>query len=214
MRIKPYLPFFGIAAFALIIGVLAGYLNLRQRPSVMNSGPGPATTIMLLRPGKLLPAFQLQGDDDKPFTNTSLSGHWSLLYFGYTRCPDVCPTTLAKLSKMAAALRDLPAADRPQVRFISVDPRHDTLTGLKDYVRTFDADFAAATGSLDQLKILGKALGVDFSYQSDGYAVNHSNPVLVIDPQGTETAMYTPPLIPERMADDYRFILKLHGNQP
>ncbi|MGH8372332.1 MAG: SCO family protein, partial [Gammaproteobacteria bacterium] len=116
MQIKPYLPYFGIAAFALIVGLLAGYLNLKQQRPATQSGP--ATTIVLLRPGKALPAFKLQGDDGKPFTDASLTGHWSLMYFGYTRCPDICPTTLADLTRMTAKLQDLPAAERPQIRFI------------------------------------------------------------------------------------------------
>ncbi|MGH8369644.1 MAG: SCO family protein [Gammaproteobacteria bacterium] len=216
MRIKPYLPYIGIAAFALLVAILAAYLSLENQIPVPRSGP--TTTIVLLRPGKLLPTFSLQGDDGKPFTRASLTGHWSLLYFGYTHCPDVCPVTLADLAQMATRLQDLPAADRPHVYFISVDPKRDTLPALQQYVRNFDADFAAATGEVPELEIISKALGVDFSYQpadqAPGYSVNHSVAVLVIDPEARETAVYTPPLIPARMADDYRFILKLHGAQP
>ncbi|HEX5340444.1 MAG TPA: SCO family protein [Gammaproteobacteria bacterium] len=215
MRIKPYLPYIGVAVFALAIGTLAGYLNLEQRPPIVQSEP--VTTIMLLRPGKSLPAFSLQDANGKPFTRESLTGHWNLLYFGYTQCPDVCPTTLADLAKMTAKLGDLPAAERPRVIFISVDPKRDTLPGLKSYVRNFDADFAAATGSIEQLRILSKALGVGFSYdppdQSAGYAVGHSAAILVVAPDGKETAIYTPPLIPERMAEDYRFVVKLQGTR-
>lgn len=216
MRIKPYLPYIGIATFALVVGGLAGYLNLEHRPSVAPAGP--TTTIVLLRPGRPLPAFKLQRDDGKPFARDALSGHWSLLYFGYTHCKDVCPATLADLTKMAAALKGLPPAQRPQVYFISVDPKRDSLTGLRDYVKYFDIDFSAATGSVDQLRILAKALGADFSYtppdQSTGYTVNHSNSIMVVDPQVREVALYTPPLIASRMADDYRFIIKIQGAQP
>lgn len=216
MRIKPYLPYIGIAAFALLVAALAGYLSLEHQVQVPRSGP--ATTIALLRPGKPLPAFSLQGVNGKPFTRASLTGHWSLLYFGYTHCPDVCPITLAELAQMTTRLQDLPTADRPHVYFISVDPKRDTLPALQQYVRRFDADFAAATGAVSQLEIIGKVLGVDFSYQpadqAPGYSVNHSVAILVIDPEARETAVYTPPLIPARMADDYRFILKLHGAQP
>jgi protein SCO1/2 len=216
MQIKPYLPYIGIAAFALIVGLVAGYLNLEQRSPDISSGP--TTTIVLLRPGKPLPAFRLQGTDGMPFTPASLTGHWSLLYFGYTRCPASCRATLVDLARMTAKLKALPAADRPQVYFISVDPAHDTLSGLKQFVQHFDADFAAATGPLAQLGLLTAALGVDTaspsSSQSGGDAVNHSSPLLVIDPEGKETAVFTPPLIPDRMVDDYRFILKLNGAQP
>lgn len=216
MRIKPYLPYIGIAAFALAVGGLAGYLNLKHRPSAAPAGP--TTTIVLLRPGRPLPAFTLQLDDGKPFARDALAGHWSLLYFGYTHCTDICPATLADLTKMAAALKGLPSAQRPQVYFISVDPKRDSLTALHDYVKYFDVDFSAATGSVDQLRILAKALGADFSYnppdQSTGYTVNHSNSIMVVDPQVREVALYTPPLIAARMADDYRFIIRIQSAQP
>jgi protein SCO1 len=215
MQIKAYLPYIGIAVFALIVGLVAGYLNLEQHPPAMLSGP--TTTIILLRPGKPLPAFSLQGTDGAPLSRESLTGHWSLLYFGYTRSCADCRATLEDLAAMTAKLKDLPAKDQPNVYLISVDPMHDTLPDLKEYIRNFGAGFAAATGPLDQLKRLTGALEVHPSSppsdRKHGSAVNHSSAVLVIDPEGKETAVYTPPLIPDRMADDYRFILKLNGTQ-
>lgn len=213
MRIKPYLSYIGVAAAVLLAGLLAAYLNLKQRVPVSPSGP--ATTLILLRPGKPLPAFALQGDDGKPFTRASLSGHWSLLYFGYTGCTDTCPVTMAALTKMMARLGDLPTTERPQVEFISIDPDHDTPAKLRSYVKYFDEDFTAATGSIEQLRSLANSLSADVSDVPPDMAAMHSaeHParILVIDPRGNEVAIYTQPLIPERMADNFRFILKLNG---
>lgn len=215
MQFKPYLPYAGVAAAALLAGVLAAYLNLKQRPPL--KPPGPATTLILLRPGKPVPDFALQGDDGKPFTRASLTGHWSLLYFGYTGCSDTCPVTMAALTKMVARLGKLPASDRPRVDFISIDPEHDTPAKLRSYVKYFDEDFAAATGSIEQLKMLAVALSADVAAlppdMSAMHAAEHPARILVIDPHGNEVAIFPQPLVPERMADNFRFILKLNGLQ-
>ncbi|MGH8335550.1 MAG: SCO family protein, partial [Gammaproteobacteria bacterium] len=92
------------AAVAIIIGLGIGYLSFG------GSHAPPKTAALLLNPPKTLPAFSLENDGAAPFARTDLEGHWSLLYFGYTHCPDVCPTTMADLNKMLGQLENLPAA--------------------------------------------------------------------------------------------------------
>lgn len=214
MQLKPLFPYVGIAAFALLIGLLAGYLNLRQRVPVMPKGP--ATTILLMRPGKMLPEFQLQNSDGKPFTRGSLSGQWSLLYVGYTRCTGECATIPDTLGKLTAQLQKLPAADRPHVYFISIDPAHDTAPVLRSFMSKYSTDFTAVTGLTDQLKQLTGALGINQTLPASGPsgsdAAGQFHSIMVVDPHGKEVAVYVPPLIPEQMADDYRLILKIQGD--
>lgn len=209
MKSRPSLTYAGLFALALAAGVVAGYLTLGRRHA-----PPPATEALLLHEPKALPEFALVDGDGKPFTRDSLSGHWTLLYFGYTHCPDACPTTLAALAQFMHADT---GRETPRVVFVSVDPKRDDAKLLKDYAVYFHPSFAGATGSLDQLQALTAPLGVVFSYgptdKSGNYSVDHSVAVFLIDPEGRETAVFSPPLEPRRMAADYRAILAYHGDQ-
>lgn len=216
MRIKAYLPYVGIAAFTLLAGLLAAYLNLQQRYPVIPATP--ASTILLLTPGKPLPDFHLQTADGKPLIRASLAGQWILLYFSDSQCSAPCPATLTTLAAMVGRLQALPAAQRPHVYIISLDPEPAALPRLWEQVHGFDPGFVAATGTSDQLKLLTTTLGVNFSdrpmSRTNDQVVAQLNPILVIDPGGRQTAVYIPPLIPDRMADNYRFIVKLDGARP
>lgn len=211
MRFKKPLYYVLAAVLAVLIGLGIGYWTFGRQHQVTDS------SALLLHPPKPLPAFGLEADTQSPFTLASLHGHWSFLYFGYTHCPDVCPTTLADLDKMSGQLADLPAASRPTVYFISVDPKRDTPGVLARYARYFNADFVGVSGAPDQLQLLTHALGVAFSYdppdQSGNYSVEHSSVVFLINPEAEEAAVFTSPIIPLRMADDYRIILRQHGNR-
>ena len=212
MKFKALLPYAGLMALALTVGLLASYLTFNSPPA-----PPPRTDALLLHSPKLLPDFSLTDTAGAPFNRSRLMGHWSLLYSGYTHCPDACPTTLAALDKMSRLFAKVPAAKRPHVYFISVDPKRDDLQLLKNYTLYFNPDFTGATGSLDNLRALTTPLGMDFSYESPdkqgNYGVIHSTAVILVDPEAEETALYTPPLDPKRMAADYVNIIRYYGEQ-
>ena len=212
MKFKALLPYAGLMALALTVGMFASYLTFSNQPA-----PRPRTDALLLHAAKLLPAFSLTDTAGAPFTRSQLMGHWSILYFGYTHCPDACPTTLAALDKMSRLFAKVPPAKRPRVYFISVDPARDSLQLLKNYALYFNPDFTGATGSLDNLRALTTPLGADFSYEKPdkqgNYGVVHSTAVILVDPQAEETAVYTPPLDPKRMAVDYVNIIRYYGEQ-
>jgi protein SCO1 len=211
MKFKIALPYAGLVVLAIAAGIVAGHYVFPSR----HAPPRPQTTALLLHDAKPLPAFALTGTDGKPFTQQSLTGHWSFLYFGYTHCPDACPTTLSALDHMMAALAKTPGVPKPTVYFISVDPKRDEPTLLKNYALYFNPDFVGATGDLDALRALTAPLGVEFSYtpasQQGNYSVNHSSFVVLVDKQGEEVAMFDPPLDPRRASADYRSILKYYG---
>ena len=208
MKSRQLLPYAGLFALALAAGVVAGYLTLGRRYA-----PPPATEALLLHEPKALPDFALVDGDGKPLTRGSLYGHWTLLYFGYTHCPDACPTTLATL---ALFMHGLSGVEPPQVVFISVDPKRDDVKLLKGYTAYFHPSFTGATGSLDQLQALASPLGAVFSFgptdKSGNYSVDHSVAVFLVDPEGRESAVFSPPFDPGRMAEDYRAILAYHGD--
>jgi protein SCO1/2 len=210
MKFKNLLPYAGLILLAVAGGLLAGYLTFHsQHPA------RPATTALLLHDAKPLPDFSLTDTAGGTLNKTRLSGHWSMLYFGYTHCPDACPTTLAALDKFSAQAAKLPKGLRPDVYFISVDPQRDDLTLLKNYTLYFNPGFTGATGSLEALRALTGPLGVDFSYgtpdKKGDYAVDHTTFVVLVDPRAEEVALFTPPLDTAPMTADYLAILRYYG---
>jgi len=211
MKFKTALPYAGLFVLAIAAGIVTGHFVLPSQ----HAPARPQTAALLLHDAKALPAFSLADTEGKPFTQDSLLGHWSFLYFGYTHCPDACPTTLSALDHVLAALAKTPGAPRPTVYFVSVDPKRDDPALLKNYALYFNPGFVGVTGSLDALRALTGPLGVDFSYvpasQQGNYSVNHSSFVVLVDRQGKEVAIFDPPLDPGRMSNDYLNILRYYG---
>ena len=144
-----------------------------------------------------LPALNLLRDDGTAFHLADLRGKWSLLFFGFTHCPDVCPITLAILAEVHTALKKSPNyAGSGQVIFVSVDPQRDTPAQLAKYVHYFHKDFIGVTAGEAELKPLTRALGVLFMKVTQGgpdYSIDHSAGVFFIDPAGRLVSVLTPP---------------------
>ena len=138
-------------------------------------------------------------------TRANLMGHWNMVFFGYTQCPDVCPTAL---SLMAELNRHLAPTERPQVLFISIDPKRDTPELLAAYMPSFDASFVGAAGTDESLAALVKNLGVMFQRNPETkpgiYTVDHTAAMFLIDPQARLKAVFSPPHELEAMLADYR----------
>lgn len=164
----------------------------------------------LIEPRNRLPDFSLIDHHGRPFTGANLAGHWSMLYFGYTNCPDVCPATLSVLAAMEKKLRAEPSAARPQVIFVTADPARDTPAQLAGYVPYFDPEFIGLTAQ-DQstIEAFASRLGieVDLVHQSDGtYSVEHSAAIVVIDPEGRLAAILTGPFTASALQHDFSSI--------
>ncbi|MCP4489434.1 MAG: SCO family protein [Gammaproteobacteria bacterium] len=158
--------------------------------------------------------FSLVDQFGNSFTQDSLKGRWSYLFFGYTNCPDVCPTTMNILVEMEKQLRQYTDLEKPGFIFMSVDPDRDTPAQLAQYMAYFHNDFLGVTGSNDQLEMLTKPLGIFYrKEQLEGeavsYAMQHSSAILLINPDGAVRALTSPPYDAKVMANDYRKILAL-----
>ncbi len=159
--------------------------------------------------------FTLTDQDGKPFSLSSLRGKLVLMAFGFTHCPNICPTTLANL---ATAYKLLSPADqaRVQVLFVTVDPDRDTSKVLKDYVPFFNKHFVGLTGQPDQIAATAKAYGVEYEKTSQPsgvaanyYSIEHSTAVYLIERSGKWIARYSDGQLhnSQRMADDLRHFL-------
>ena len=185
----------GPPRFALIAVTLAGLLILAAGAllafAYRDSPKGAAGTLLGSAIGG---PFHLIDQNGKAFSEADLKGKWHLVFFGYTHCPDTCPTTLNELS---LALDKLTKEERADVRIvlISVDPERDTPEVLKSYIESFDAPVVALTGTADEVKQAAKHYRVYYAKhpRSDGgYDMDHSAIIYVMDPQGRFTATFTP----------------------
>jgi protein SCO1/2 len=173
------------------------------------------TTGTFLVPSRELPDFSLIDQQGRVFGSANLRGHWSLLFFGYTNCPDFCPTTLTTLAAMQKRLRAAKASVLPQVIFVSVDAKRDTPAQLAQYVPYFDPEFIGLTAA-DQpsIEAVAKKLGVSVIIQpaSNGaYTVDHSGAIFVFNPGGRLTAILSGPFSVEALQGDFQRIVAARG---
>jgi len=173
--------------------------------------PPPALlTGTILEPRRALPDFSLLDEHGLKFTRADLLGHWSMLFFGYTNCPDLCPTTLAMLAAMAKSMRAAADPVRPRIVFVSVDARRDTPAQLARYVPYFDPSFIGVTAA-DQKTVEAFALKLGVVVlivpQADGgYSVDHSGSIFVADPRGRLAAVLSGPFTAAKLRSDLRTI--------
>jgi protein SCO1/2 len=182
---------------AAVCAALLGFWVARQvdRPAPQLAS---GTWFAVPRP---IGALALTAHTGRAFGQADLQGHPTLVYFGYTHCPDVCPTTLVKLAqvKKTAALPDL------AVLFVSVDPGRDTPAMLATYVHAFDPDFIGATGDPAEIARLAQKFGVAVArvdLPGGDYAMDHSAAVFLLDRHGEIVAVFTPPFDAAPLAAD------------
>lgn len=202
-----------VGAAAILFGVLTTWREFTRGPEPAGLPPHKDTVATLLAPPLAVPAFELVDDHARPFTADDLRGRWTLLFFGYTHCPDVCPTTLKVLTRVQASLQDLPASQRPRVVFVSVDPARDTPAVLAQYVAYFGSDIIGVTGEEARLQALTRPLGI--AYQREGppgakdYSMAHSSSILYLDPLGRVRALASPPHTVDSVSGDFRKIVAM-----
>ena len=178
---------------AAVAALIAGYWFGQQNTSTDTGAAQSEIQGFILKTPRKIGVPELTRDDGKPFTKQDLSGHWSLLFYGYTNCPDICPTTL---STIAAA--KIQATDFPQVIFVSVDPKRDNAELVGEYVRYFDKDFIGVTGEEKMLQAMATqmsvaAMAMPPEKPGDAYLVDHSANLMLLDPDGNLVAMLRPP---------------------
>jgi protein SCO1/2 len=164
------------------------------------------TTGTRLSPPRELAAFSLVSHRGEPFGPEALTGHWTLMFFGFTHCPGVCPTTLATLVDVRKRVAELDAAEAPQIVLVSVDPERDTPATMAAYVARFDPSVIGVTGPGAAIDKFAESIGVAHQkvpMSGGDYMVDHSAFILLLDPKGRQAAVFSPPHNAERLAADY-----------
>ena len=197
-----------ILASALSAGI---FLAVR-----MNQPAQPATAFVLPAPSPL-PDFSLLDQAGAPVTASTFRGHWNLVFFGFTHCPDICPATMQILAAARKALADEGHEPLPRIVLVSVDPQRDTPELMGRYVDYFGNGNLGVTGDLDELLTLTSALGIYFEKQAgdgENYAVDHSAAVLVVNPDGAFHALFSGPHLVENYVHDLPIIMDSFVAEP
>ncbi len=174
----------------------------------------PDQVVTLFPDPKPLTAFALTDHENRVFDLASLKGKWSFLFFGFTHCADICPTTLAVLASARDSIaKDEIGAEEVQFVFISVDPNRDTASKLRQYVDYFDTAFIGVTGDDAQIGNLAGQLGAAYQVAItpglENYPVYHTAAVFLLDPRARYHAVFTPPHDAKAISKRFKVVREL-----
>ncbi|MFV0457106.1 MAG: SCO family protein [Pseudomonas sp.] len=196
-----------VALVALVIGLTVYRVLDSERQvdptQMLDAG------IVILPQGRDVPKLSLINQDGEPVQVDQLEGKWTLLFFGYTFCPDICPATLAELRQLRS---QLPDEVREQLRpvLVSVDPARDTPEQLKQYLEFFGEGFLGLTGTLDDIQTLANGVGIPFipgDSSRENYTVDHSGNLVIIGPDGRQHGFIRAPLKVQKLSQQLPALL-------
>lgn len=184
-----------IAAIAAMAGGL--WLAQENPPPQENT---PRIQGAIYPTAKHVEGFSLLNQNNETFSKNNLQGQWSLLFVGYTLCPDICPTTLSLMSEVHSELKSQDLQP-PAIIFLSIDPARDTVDVVKQYVEYFNSDFTGLTGDPAQIAkltrnlnaVYRKAPGLNGEITKDDYLMDHSSALMLINPDGDLQSILTAP---------------------
>jgi protein SCO1/2 len=192
----PYENFWQSAIFMVL--ALKGPRGIPQHATIL---PEPAA----------LPQFRLRDQDGAEFSRESFVDRWSLVFFGFTHCPDICPATLQQLAMARNRVLQEAASSFPEIVLISVDPERDTPEVLAKYIDHFGDGITGVTGPLDELRNLTSSLGIYFekSFRENGdYGVDHSAVVILINENAEFHGLMSAPHDIEHFVRDIPLIME------
>lgn len=206
--------FFASALLAVLFGVWSQNMVSHEERKEETL---PLNKITLLPQAQSLQPFKLISSAGQTFTNENLKGHYSLVFFGFTHCPGLCPTTLSILNQVNQQLAHDQHLVKPEVLFVSVDPERDSDVIIKKYLAKFNKEFIGLTGKAEAVSSLAKELGVlymkvapDHPANKKDYMIDHTGAVMLIDPNGKFAGIFTTPHEVNAMANDLRILINNH----
>lgn len=199
-----------IALTLLITAILAAFLFQQTEPTPFEFKSSDGIPVM--SPAIPVPTVTLIDQHKQAFPMSKLKGSWNLMFFGFTNCPDICPTTLTTMKQVKNRL----AQQDFRYIFVSLDPKRDTSDTLKEYMDFFNPEFIALTGDKQEIDKLSETMGVIYDFEgdtsTDDYLVNHYAAILVIDPQARLRAHILPPHNVDKVADAITKLSNYYGN--
>ena len=195
-----------------ILTVLALFINKLTTPRVLSSNELLINGLFLYEKPKVISDFTFFSANGAEFTKSDLKGKWTLMYFGFTRCPDECPTTMYQISKLVKVLREkeFPLEDKQWV-LVSIDPERDSPNDIDKYAKGFDQDFIGVVNSRPMLLSLATQLSVN-NIMPSGNAMDHShldnhvNNIILLNPKGEFAGIFRPPFEISRLSLTYQSV--------
>ena len=195
-----------------IFTVLALFINKLTTPRVLSSNELLINGLFLYEKPKVISDFTFFSANGAEFTKSDLKGKWTLMYFGFTRCPDECPTTMYQMSKLVKVLREkeFPLEDKQWV-LVSIDPERDSPDDIDKYAKGFDQDFVGVVNSRPMLLSLATQLSVNNIMPSDNdmdhsHLDNHVNNIILLNPNGEFAGIFRPPFDISRLSLTYQSV--------
>ena len=202
-----------ITVMAAIIALVGGYYLGNQYKAKQEQQPQQLQATVIEGDGLEIRPFTLERHEQDPFTEQSLRDKWTMVYFGYTFCPDICPMSLTKLVQVFNRLaEEKELLKRTQVVFISVDPDRDTPERMREYSGFFHKDFIGATADAETIARVAKDFGTYYRInepdENGNYPVDHSSTITLVNPEGRIVALFGGAMESQAIADEFLLISK------
>ena len=195
-----------------MITVLGLFINKLTTPRVLSNNELLSNGLYLFDNPKKISDFTFYTSNQIEFSKSDLIGKWTLMYFGFTRCPDECPTTMYQMSKLIKVLRekDFPLNDKQWV-LVSIDPERDTPEEINRYAKGFDEEFIGVSNIRPMLINLATQLSVNNVMPNDdsmdhSHLDNHVNNIILLNPEGEFAGIFRPPFDISRLSLTYQSI--------
>ena len=192
----------------VLFSITGLFTYFQSLPSLLEKKPSLITGKILVRPMEI-DNFELIDQNNEVFNKKSLEGGWTVLFFGYTNCPDVCPTTIYKLAEIKNGIKeDLPSANFNTV-LVTLDPDRDSSERLDEYIGYFDETMLGVTGTYENIQSFTSSLSVFYQRinKEEGYDFNHTASIFVFDKDGSLFATMSPANTVGELESDFFTIL-------
>ena len=192
----------------ILFGISGLFTYFQSLPSLLEKKPTLATGKILARPMEI-DQFELIDQNNAAFNNKSLEGGWTVVFFGYTNCPDVCPTTIYKLAEIKNGIKEkLPSTDF-NIVLVTLDPDRDSAQRLDEYIGYFDETMLGVTGTYENIQSFTSSLSVFYQRinKEEGYDFNHTASIFVFDKNGLLFATMSPANTIGELTEDFYTIL-------
>ena len=193
---------------AFILLVIYGFSWRMSQPVIMSKEELQINGAIVLDKPRIFSDFELQDHRGQVFNKAKMQGIWTIVFFGFTHCPDICPTTLAMLNDTYSKLKDS-EKERLQVVMISLDSERDTVEKLAEYVPYFNPEFTGVTGNKHLIRRLTAELNVAYNQvplSDDDYTVDHSTQLILVNPMGDYHGFFKAPHTEITMRSTWRSI--------
>ena len=204
--VKITVAFLAIIVIGFFIAIFLKFANMK--PDI--KAELEANHTLIFQTPRILPEVTLTRHTGESFTTAQFKGSWNIVNFGYTFCPDICPTNMADMNIAHKLLTEAGLADQIRFWMVSVDPARDTTEQLSNYVPYFNPHFIGLTGDAGQITTLATQLSAVFYQEGSGeaYTVAHSDNYAIVDPQGHFVALMRPPHKPSHIANALTILIE------